>query len=68
MAPCDFWLLPRLKTSLKGIRFQDREEIKINMTKVRLNIPKTDCEQVSNNGKTTRKFVPIQKGSYFERN
>ena len=27
LAPCDFWLFPRLKLTLKGRRFQSREEI-----------------------------------------
>jgi hypothetical protein len=26
-APCDFWLFPRLKTPLKGSRFDSREDI-----------------------------------------
>ena len=27
LAPCDFWLFPKLKTILKGRRFQSREDI-----------------------------------------
>ncbi|PNF28929.1 hypothetical protein B7P43_G18064 [Cryptotermes secundus] len=27
MAPCDFWLFPRLKTPLKGSRFDNRKDI-----------------------------------------
>src|SRR5215469_2121310 len=27
MAPCDFWLFSKLKTALKGSRFETREEI-----------------------------------------
>ena len=27
LAPCDFWLFPKLKTTLKGRRFQSREDI-----------------------------------------
>ncbi|KAL4120451.1 hypothetical protein QTP88_013142 [Uroleucon formosanum] len=30
LAPCDFFLFPRLKSALKGQRFQDVEEIKAN--------------------------------------
>ena len=30
LAPCDFWLFPKLKTILKGRRFQSREDIKKN--------------------------------------
>jgi hypothetical protein len=27
MTPCDFWLIPRLKTPLKGSHFDSREDI-----------------------------------------
>jgi hypothetical protein len=27
MAPCDFWLFPKLKMPLKAARFQSREDI-----------------------------------------
>jgi hypothetical protein len=30
LAPCDFFLFPRLKSSLKGKRFQDVAEIQLN--------------------------------------
>lgn len=33
LAPCDFFLFPRLKSALKGQRFQDVEEIKANTAK-----------------------------------
>jgi len=32
MAPCDFWLFPKLKMPLKGTRFQSREDIMRNAT------------------------------------
>ena len=32
MAPCDFWLFPKLKRPLKGKRFQTREDIMTAMT------------------------------------
>jgi hypothetical protein len=33
MAPCDFWLFPKLKRPLKGSCFDSREDIKQNVTK-----------------------------------
>jgi hypothetical protein len=30
LAPCDFFLIPRLKSTLKGKRFQDVAEIQLN--------------------------------------
>lgn len=32
MAPCNFWLLPKLNMPLQGSRSEDMEEIKINVT------------------------------------
>ncbi|PNF29776.1 Actin-related protein 2/3 complex subunit 4 [Cryptotermes secundus] len=40
MAPCDFWLFPRLKTPLKGCHFDSREEIIQNATAQLHAIPK----------------------------
>jgi len=31
LAPYDFWLFPEIKSALKGRRFQDIEDIQINM-------------------------------------
>ena len=40
LAPCDFFLFPRLKKVLKGHRFEATEDIKRNLTKTLLDIPK----------------------------
>ena len=32
LAPCDFWLFPKLKSPLKAKRFQSVDEIQENMT------------------------------------
>jgi hypothetical protein len=32
LAPNDFWLFPKIKSALKGRRFQDIEDIKKNVT------------------------------------
>jgi hypothetical protein len=40
MAPCDFWLFPRLKTPLKGSRFDSRDDIIKNLTVQLHTIPK----------------------------
>jgi hypothetical protein len=33
MAPCDFWLFPKLKRPLKGSHFDSREDIMRNVMK-----------------------------------
>ena len=40
LAPCDFFLFPRLKKVLKGHRFEATEDIRRNSTKTLLDIPK----------------------------
>ena len=42
LAPCDFFLFPRLKKVLKGHRFEATEDIKRNSTKTLLYIPKDE--------------------------
>ena len=34
LAPCDFWLFPKLKEKLKGCRYETIEEMKEPVTKV----------------------------------
>jgi len=34
LAPCDFWLFPKLKSALKGIHFESVEAVKIKSTEV----------------------------------
>ncbi|CAK9828015.1 Histone-lysine N-methyltransferase SETMAR [Anthophora retusa] len=66
LAPCDFWLFPKLKNSLKGRRFQDVEEIKTNTTKQLLAIPKIEYEECFRKWEDRWKKVVVSKGSYFE--
>ena len=41
LVPCDFWLFPRLKSHLKGKRFQTIDEIQENMTGQQMVIGRT---------------------------
>ena len=34
LAPCDFWLFPKLKVNLRGSRFETIEEMKEALTRV----------------------------------
>ena len=34
LAPCDFWLFPKLKEKLRGSRYETTEEMKEAVTKV----------------------------------
>ena len=42
LAPCDFWLFPKLKSPLKGKRFQTVDEIQKNTTGQLMVIPTKD--------------------------
>ena len=42
LAPCDFWLFPKLKSPLKGMEFQTVDEIQENMTGQLMVIPTKD--------------------------
>jgi hypothetical protein len=68
MAPCNFWLCPRLKTPLKDCRFDSREDILQNATAQLHTIPKQafqNCFQLLKD--RWAKCVESQ-GAYFEGN
>ena len=44
IAPCDFWIYPKLKMALKGKRFDDIQTIKSNATRELKAIPKSAFE------------------------
>ena len=44
IAPCDFWMFPKLKMALKGKRFDDIETIQSNGTRELKAIPKSAFE------------------------
>jgi hypothetical protein len=39
LAPCNFWLFPKLKNALKGQKFADIPDIQHNMTTLLRGIP-----------------------------
>ena len=43
LAPCDFWLFPKLKSPLKGKRFKTLDEIQENTTEQLMVIGRTVC-------------------------
>ena len=45
LAPCDFFLFPRLKKVLKGHRFEATDDDKRNSTKTLLDIPNEEFEK-----------------------
>ena len=66
LAPCDFFLFPKLKEVIKGTRFQDSEAIKTAVTRELRAIPEEsfqECVEVWQ--KRLEKCIRAQ-GDYFE--
>ncbi|KAJ4450406.1 hypothetical protein ANN_01830 [Periplaneta americana] len=66
LAPCDFWLFPKLKTPLKGSRFESREEIMRNATTELNTIPKEDFQRCLRQWKDRWAKCVQAQGAYFE--
>jgi hypothetical protein len=66
LAPCDFFLFPRLKSTLKGKRFQDVMEIQLNTTWQLQVIPKQACQTCIKKWKDHWNCCIQSGGSYFE--
>jgi len=47
LAPCDFWLFPKLKNAMKGQRFVDLSDIQYNVKKLLRGIPENDFPAVA---------------------
>ena len=61
-APCNFFLLPHMKDSLRGIRFQSTEELKEALE----NYLKKDFDQVFQDWERCMQKCVGAKGNYFE--
>jgi hypothetical protein len=68
LAPCDFFLFPRLKNTLKEKRLQDVTEIQLNMTWLLQAIPKQAYQTCIEKWKDRWNHCVQSAGSYFERN
>jgi hypothetical protein len=66
LAPCDFFLFPRLKNTLKGKRFQDVAEIQLNTTRQLQAIPKQTYQTCIEKCKDRWNRCIQSGGSYFE--
>ena len=53
LAPCDFWLFPKLKEKLTGCRYETIEEMKEAVTKVIDTLTQEDFHVAFQNGTTS---------------
>ena len=68
IAPCDFFLFPRLKLPLRGKRFETIEAIKENSQKELKAIPKSAYEKCFEDWKKRWNMCIACDGDYFEGN
>jgi hypothetical protein len=66
MAPCDFWLFPRLKTPLKDSRFDSREDIMRNATKELRSLPEEAFQKCFQQWKERSAKCVKSQGAYLE--
>jgi len=68
LAPCDFFLFPRLKKVPKGHRFEATEDIKRNSTKTQLDIPKEEFAKCFQRWQKRWAKCVAAEGNYVEEN
>lgn len=66
LAPCDFFLFPKLKRPMKGRRFATIEEIKTASLEELKAISKSDYEKCFEDWKKRRHKCIVSEGDYFE--
>nr|CAI5830179.1 unnamed protein product [Callosobruchus analis] len=66
LAPCDFFLFPRLKRDMKGKRFATVEEVKQNSLEGLKSIPESEFKKCFEQWKGRLEKCVVSKGEYFE--
>jgi hypothetical protein len=66
LAPCEFWLFPELKTSLKDHRFPDIADIQGHATTILQSIPEEEFQKCFEQWKHRLTKCTGAQGDYFE--
>jgi histone-lysine N-methyltransferase SETMAR len=66
LAPCDFFLFPKLKSTMKGRRFQTIDDIQVNTENELKTIPKQAYQECPEKWKRRWKRCILSQGEYFE--
>jgi transposase len=66
LAPADFFLFPKLKSTLKGCRFESIEAIKTNLLAHLRSIPETAFQECFRTLKKRWQHCIQSRGEYFE--
>ena len=66
LAPCDFFLFPRLKNHLAGRKYQTRKNLGLAIFQCLNSIPRKDYENAFENWIKRLKLCVSHGGEYFE--
>ena len=66
LAPCDFYLFPKIKSALKGTRFESMEEVKRKSAELLNGLTKTDFQHCFEQWKKRMKRCVEREGEYIE--
>jgi hypothetical protein len=66
LAPCDFFLFPKMKLKLKGRRFDTIEEIQAKSQRVLDTLTENDFQETIQNWRRRWDRCPHAGGNYFE--
>jgi hypothetical protein len=66
MAPCDFWLFPKLKRPLKGSRFDSHEDIMQTATKELRSLPEEAFQKCFQQWEERWAKCVESQGAYFK--
>jgi len=66
LAPCDFWLFPKLKNALNGQRFADLSDIQRNVKTLLQGIPENDFQDCFRQWHHRPMKCIASQGEYFE--
>jgi len=66
LAPCDFFLFPKIKSALKGIRFESMEEVKRKSAKLLNALTKEDFQHCFDQWKKRMERCVARGGEYIE--
>ncbi|VVC33874.1 Chromo/chromo shadow domain,Chromo domain, conserved site,Chromo domain,Chromo domain-like [Cinara cedri] len=66
LAPCDFYLFPKIKSALKGIRFESMEEVKQKSAELLNGLTKTDFQHCLEQWKKRMKRCVVRGREYIE--
>ena len=66
LAPCDFYLFPKIKSVLKGIHFLSVEDVKVKTTEILNSLTENDMQNCFECWQHRMQLCVNSEGNYFE--